>query len=403
MTSEMPAQFYPTVAPPPVPEVARPHRPGPSVLPSPLLVPSYGGACLDSLAPALLAAPGARPDWLPGTLREAEQTVLLVLDGLGWLQLQSRGHLAPTMTSLEGGPISSVAPTTTATALTSLALGMSPAAHGIVGYKFMVTGPGGGHEVLNVLRWSTRSGDARQFLPPRGVQPRPAFDGVAVPVVTKADFSNSGFTQAHQQGAKEVPWYVPSSIPRLVRRLLLSGEALVYAYYDGVDRIAHATGFGELYDAELGFVDWLVGEILSSMPAGTALAVVADHGQVDVGPRAALVAAEVAAETELFSGEARFRWLHSRPGRALALLELARASYMGEAWVASREEVVDAGVFGGVPSHEALDRLGDVALVPLGQDGYLDPHDSGDAKLVCRHGGLSPEELLVPLLVARAS
>jgi hypothetical protein len=56
-----------------------------------------------------------------------------------------------------------------------------------------------------------------------------------------------------------------------------------------------------------------------------------------------------------------------------------------------------------VPSHEALDRLGDVALVPLGQDGYLDPHDSGDAKLVCRHGGLSPEELLVPLLVARAS
>ena len=29
----------------------------------------------------------------------------------------------------------------------------------------------------------------------------------------------------------------------------LSGEALVYAYYDGVDRIAHATGFGELYDA----------------------------------------------------------------------------------------------------------------------------------------------------------
>src|SRR5579862_3401087 len=125
MTSEMPAEFYPTVAPPPVPEVAWPHRTGPSVLPSPLLVPSYGGACLDSLAPALLAAPGARPDWLPGTLREAEQTVLLVLDGLGWLQLQSRGHLAPTMTSLEGGPISSVAPTTTATALTSLALGMS--------------------------------------------------------------------------------------------------------------------------------------------------------------------------------------------------------------------------------------------------------------------------------------
>jgi hypothetical protein len=401
MTSELPAQMHHTVTGPLTPEVARRDGAGRAVLPMPLVLPSYGGACLDSLTPSLLASTGARPEWFPVPLRDAEQVVLLVLDGLGWLQFQSRANLTPTLKSLEGGPISSVAPTTTATALTSLALGMPPAAHGIVGYKFLVTGPSGS-EVLNVLRWSTRSGDARQFLPPRKVQPLPAFEGTAVPVVTKADFSNSGFTQAHQQGAREVPWHVPSSIPGLVRRLLLSGEALVYAYYDGVDRVAHATGFGELYDAELGFVDWLVAETLSSMPAGAVLAVVADHGQVDVGPRAAPVAPEVAAESELFSGEARFRWLHSRPGRAEALVELARARYAGEAWVSTREEVVDAGVFGGVPNQDAQDRLGDVALVPLGEGGYLDPHDSGDAKLVCRHGGLSPEEVLVPLLVARA-
>lgn len=365
----------------------------------PLLLPDYSGACLDSVVPALLTAQDGRPRWLPGPLREAEQVVLLVLDGLGWLQIQSRAHLLPTICSLEGGPISTVAPTTTATALTSLALGMAPAAHGIVGYKFVVNGPSG-NEVLNVLRWSTRSGDARQFLPPRGVQPRPAFDGVAVPVVSKADFSNSGFTQAHQQGAREVPWYVPSSIPRLVRRLLLEGEALVYAYYDGVDRIAHATGFGELYDAELGFADWLVGRILAAMPPGAALAVVADHGQVEVGPRAAPIAPELAAESELFSGEARFRWLHSRAGRSDALLEVAMARYGREAWVATRDEVVEAGVLGGVPGQDALERLGDVALVPLREDGYLDPHDSGEAKLVCRHGGLSPEEVLVPLIAA---
>jgi predicted AlkP superfamily pyrophosphatase or phosphodiesterase len=368
----------------------------------PLLLPDYSGACLSSLVPSLLAPQDNRPDWFPGPLRAAEQVVLLVLDGLGWLQLQSRAHLVPTISSMEGRPVSTVAPTTTATALTSLALGMTPAAHGIVGYKFVVSGPSG-KEVLNVLRWSTRSGDARQFLPPRGVQARPAFDGVAVPVVTKADFSNSGFTQAHQQGAREAPWYVPSSIPRLVHRLLLEGEALVYAYYDGVDRIAHATGFGELYDSELGFADWLVAEMLAAMPAGTALAVVADHGQVDVGPRAAPVAPEVVAESEMFSGEARFRWLHSRAGRGDALLELARARYGREAWVATRDEVVEAGVLGGVPGPEALERLGDVALVPLGDDGYLDPHDSGDAKLVCRHGGLSPEEVLVPLVAATAS
>jgi Type I phosphodiesterase / nucleotide pyrophosphatase len=377
-------------------------RAGPAVLPGRLILPDYGGACLDSLVPSLLLPPGGRPIWLPGPLQGAAQVVLFVLDGLGWLQLAARAELAPTLASMEGGPISSVAPTTTATALSSLSLGMPPAAHGIIGYKFLVPGPSG-REVLNVLRWSTRSGDARQFLQPRSVQSRPAFNGLPVPVVSKADFSNSGFSQAHQQGAREVPWLLPSSIPYLVRAQLAGGEPLVYAYYEGVDKVAHAIGFGELYDAELMFVDRLVGDLLSVMPTGSVLAIVADHGQVDVGSRSAWMAPDVLAECEMSSGEARFRWLHSLPGRSEVLFDRAFEHYGEAAWVATRDEVVDSGVFGGVPSDEAMRRLGDVALVPLGDDGYLDPQDSGDAKLVCRHGGLTPEEMLVPLVTATAT
>jgi hypothetical protein len=402
MTSETPAELHHGATGPVAARLTTGDGAGSVVLPGGFVLPAYGGACLDSLAPALLLPPGDRPTWLPGPLRGAAQVVLLVLDGLGWLQLQSRARFAPNLASMIGGPISSVAPTTTATALTSLSLGMPPAAHGIIGYKFLVPGPSG-KEVLNVLRWSTRSGDARQFLQPRSVQPRPAFEGVPVPVVSRADFSNSGFTQAHQQGAREVPWFLPSSIPYLVRTQLRGGDRLVYAYYDGIDKVAHAVGFGELYDAELTFVDRLVGDLLAVMPAGSVLAVAADHGQVDVGRRAALIAPEVLAECELSSGEARFRWLHGLPGRADALFHRAVERYREEAWVATRDEVVEAGLFGGVPSEEAMGRLGDVALVPLGNNGYLDPQDSGDAKLVCRHGGLSPEEMLVPLVSAVAT
>jgi hypothetical protein len=111
---------------------------------------------------------------------------------------------------------------------------------------------------------------------------------------------------------------------------------------------------------------------------------------------------EVATSTVLVSGEARFRWLHSRPGEAVELLELARAHYGGEAWVASRAEVVDAGLLGGPLEEEFWGRLGDVALLPLGDDAYLDPTDGGDARLVCRHGGLTADEMLVPLLAAGA-
>jgi len=374
---------------------------GAKALPKPLMMPAYGEACLSSLVPALLAAPKERPDWLPAPLREASQVVLLVVDGLGWLQLQSRAHLAPAMARLEGGPITSVAPTTTATALTSLALGMTPAEHGILGYKFLVDGPSG-KEVLNVLRWTTVSGDARKFLAPSVVQPQPAFGGSEVPVVSRADFSGTGFSQAHQQGVREVSWHLPSSIPLLVRDLLTQGEPFVYAYYEGVDKIAHATGLGELYGAELRFADSLVSQILSVLPEGAALAVTADHGQVDVGARAVVVAPEVAAESAGMSGEARFRWLHSWPGRADILMDRAMARYSREAWVASRDEVVSSGALGGVPGEETLARLGDVLLVPLGDNAYLDPADPGEARLVSRHGGLTSEEMLVPLLAAGA-
>ena len=108
------------------------------------------------------------------------------------------------------------------------------------------------------------------------------------------------------------------------------GEPFVYAYYEGVDKVAHATGLGELYDAELGFADSLVSQILSVLPEGAALAVTADHGQVDIGARAVVVVPEVAAKP-IESGESRFRWLHSWPGRADILMDRAVARYSQEA------------------------------------------------------------------------
>ena len=70
--------------------------------------------------------------------------------------------------------------------------------------------------------------------------------------------------------------------------------------------------------------------------------------------------------------------------------------------MASRAEVVARGLFGGPLRDEFLGRLGDVAMVPLGHDAYLDPADGGDARLVCRHGGLTADEMFVPLLAAGA-
>jgi predicted AlkP superfamily pyrophosphatase or phosphodiesterase len=338
---------------------------------------------------------------LPEAAREASQVVLLVLDGLGWYQLQERPAMAPVLTAMAGGPITSVVPTTTATALTSIALGSGPAAHGVVGYRLRVPGLSG-PEVLNVLRWRTSSGDARPFVPPADFQPTPAFGGRSVPVVTRSEFLSSGFTAAHLGGARHIGWALPSALVVEVGALLRGGEAFVYAYYDGIDKIAHGHGFGPYYDAELVAADRLVGDLIACLPAGAVLVVTADHGQVDVGPRTIEPAATVMALTKSQSGEGRFRWLHAKPGAAADLLAAATDEHGDVAWVVSRTQTIDEGWFGPVVSPPVSARLGDVALVARERISFDDPADGGPFQLVCRHGSLTSAEMLVPLLAAGA-
>ncbi len=362
------------------------------------LVPDYAGACLTNLVPAVLGPGGTDnlPAWFPAPTVGASQVVLLVLDGLGWDQLTERAASAPTLSAMVGGPIDAVAPTTTATSLTSIATGLTPGEHGVVGYRMAMHG-----EVLNVLRWNTKAGDARRRLVPAEVQPRRPFLGSSVPVVAKREFVGSGFTEAHLAGVRHVGWRLPSNMAVEVRRLLASGEPFVYAYYDGIDKIAHEFGLGEHYDAELVATDRLVADLAAALPAGAVLLVTADHGQVDV-PETLALAPAVVGLTRLLSGEGRFRWLHARPGADADLLAAADEAHRARAWVVPVEQVVDEGWLGPTVLAPARARLGDVAVVARDPVSFDDPSDTGAIVLRCRHGSLTPAEVRVPLLAVRA-
>jgi hypothetical protein len=374
-------------------EVAR----APGGPPVPLL-PDYAGAGLQAVMPALLAhlaRAAALPEWFPAPVAGARQIVLLVLDGLGAEQLQSRAQLAPVLSAAEGRVITSVAPSTTATALTTLVTGTVPAAHGVVGYRVALDG-----RVMNVLRWSLEGVDARVTVPAHAFQPCPSFPGATapVPVVTRNDYGPTGFTAAHLGPAELHRWYTPAGLVTGVRQLVSAGAPFVYAYYEGIDKVAHAQGLGEHYDDELRAVDRLVGDVLDVLPAGAALVVTADHGQVDVGSSIAVLGSEIMQHVSLISGEGRFRWLHVSPGATGDVTAAAEELYGDEAWVRTREQVLQDGWLGGVPSPTVTARLGDVALVPFAPMAFLDPADVGELRLKARHGSLTAEEMLVPLL-----
>ena len=356
-------------------------------------VPDYAGACIANVIPALFDRPETRPDWLPQPAYEADRVALILLDGLGWEQLATRRHLAPTLASMSGGPITSVLPTTTATALTSLSTGTAPGEHGVIGYRIHVHG-----EVLNILRWTTAAGDARHTIPPQKVQPQLAFLGHRPPVVTRAEFARTGFTLAHLDGVRLHGYRMPSTLVTEVASVMRASEPFVYAYYDGIDKVSHEYGLGEHYDAELSAADQLVANVLEAVPAGTTVVVTSDHGQVDVGANLIPLAGEVMSHVSLQSGEGRFRWLHARPGHASALVDAARGSHADAAWVLTRDEILAAGWFGPTVSADAISRLGDVAIVARDDVAFIEPTDTGPYELIGRHGSATAAELFVPLL-----
>jgi predicted AlkP superfamily pyrophosphatase or phosphodiesterase len=321
--------------------------------------------------------------------------VVLLVDGLGWNQLQSHSALMPTLSGFSGGYITTIAPSTTATALTSFVTGLSPGEHGLIGYRIDM-----GSSVMNVLRWGDENGDLRRAFPPESTQPCPPFLGLSVPVMSKAELEGTGFTQAHLNGVKNRGWRAVSSIPVLIRQALDEGEQFVYAYYDGVDKIAHERGFGEFYDAELRAADHLIERIVSVLPPDTVLLVTADHGQTHVGDNTIVPVPSVVEHVSHQSGEGRFRWLHAKRGREGALFDAA-SIYSDVAWVVKKDQVLDEHWFGPRVSDPVARRMGDVALVARESVSFEEPLDGGAFDLVCRHGSLTADEMHVPLLAHR--
>ena len=365
------------------------------------VVPAYHDACVTALVPALLEG-SAAPTWLPAKVLQARQILLLVLDGLGWLQLRDRTEVAPTLTDMAGGPITTVAPSTTAAALTSISTGLPPGEHGVVGYRIAVGGSSGPPhgEILNALRWSTGNGDARRRHDPRLFQPCEMFGSQRPPVVTRAQFADSGFTAAHLSDTRLFGYADRVGLVDQVLGAFAREEPFVYAYWDDIDRTAHEFGLAERYNDELAACDAMVAELLHRLPAGTAVVVTADHGQVHVGERLIHLPEEVTGLVDGQSGEARFRWLHSRPGAASDLLAAAHQAFDHVGWVRSVDEVLSAGWLGDRVTSTARGRLGDVAVVARDPVAFVDPAEASSIELIGRHGSLTAAEMLVPAVFA---
>jgi hypothetical protein len=377
--------------------------PDPGSAPGPVVAPAYGTASLADLVPSVAAmlagaADGAADGDVLG-LPQARRVVLLLVDGLGQRQLERFAADAPYLCSLPQRTLTCGVPSTTATSLTSLGVGLPPGAHGVVGYTSRIPGT---DRLLNALRWDS-SVDAEEWQPHPTALAAAARAGVATTVVNKRSFEGSGLTVASQRGAAFVPADSPGErLAAASRCAEADTPSLVYVYDSDIDATGHARGCrSEAWRHQLAIVDGFAQRLREVIPADAALLVTADHGMVDVDPEDRLdvdTEPELLEGVTLLGGEARFRHLYCRSGAVDDVVGRWRARVGDRALVLTREEAIAEGWFGEV--RRAVEpRLGDVVVACLGplavMSGDRFPHE---ARLVGLHGSLTPDEMYVPLL-----
>ena len=356
---------------------------------------------LAGVAQQMLDSLSGDSDWFA----PARSAIVFLVDGLGAIQLRAHAsharHLAQAMPKKHTAR--TVAPSTTAAALTSLLTGVAPGVHGIVGYSALDPRRG---VVTNQLSGYDEQGlDPQEWQLAETVFDRAAARGVRAFTVAHSEYRATGFTRAVQRGSEFVAENDLEARVRVACALAAqTAGALVYCYIPELDKAGHRAGVdSDRWRAALERIDSALRPALDP-PAGVGAVVTADHGMVDVPPTRHILLGDGDPRLEgvrLIGGEPRFLHLYLEPGvSADRVAEVWRDANGKVADVSTRDEAIADGLFGSVVAPDARDRIGEVLVAARGLWAFYDDRlgDKRAQTMIGQHGSLTPEETTVPLI-----
>ena len=377
--------------------------------------------------------------------------VMVLVDGLGWQMLRERAGHTPNLRRLlaDSDYLHTCAPSTTAAALTTLATGVYPGAHAMVGYAVrdpLLRGQlGAGHvpkagDVFDLITFKNSSHDPLTWqsvptLIERANAKANAGCGPQLGAVSigRSKFAGSGLSLAAWRGFKHIGVDALDQRPYQAYRAIKEGAKLVYLYVGELDHAGHNHGWhSDKWLQALEALDAMVGQLFRRLPAGTRIVLTADHGMVDTDRHHRIDLAkekELAKDVVAVAGESRFLQLYvaddvasapaaGSPGLGVAgprgvcgvvenngREELAQsvakrwAEFLGDRaiWVGT-----DPAPLMGPLSPGARAAVGDVLVALNDNWTVVDSRVQSfhATQLIGVHGSLTPVELEVPLIKA---
>lgn len=319
---------------------------------------------------------------------EAASYLLVLFDGLGDDQL-GNSEATPFTASLAGA-VDTVFPTTTTTALASIATGTSPAQHGLLGYELWLPET---QRPINTIHWKPVGGgdvidiDFDRFLPSPNLWERMVAAGREPVTVQPSAFAGSPLSRVLYRGCRYEPVDTYEAWLEAAVALVAEPGRLVLAYFGAIDVAAHRRGqHSDEYAGAVRLAGALWERLMARLPPGAALIGTADHGHVDI--------------VDMVKLPQELQELGAVYGDGRSIFARSDVSHMGDGlpatWVEGSEV---AAWFGPGPAHPSF-----AARAPAGvfiaDDGVRLLHNNSDPRLVGTHGALSPAEIRVPVLIA---
>jgi hypothetical protein len=367
--------------------------------------------------------------WRPllGGSSSVRRVVVLLVDGMGANLVKSAEEDVAWLAeqALAQGELTSVFPSTTVAALSSLWTGAAPAQHGLVGLQMFFPEYAVMGQMLSLSPVFQRSPDAlvnaglepESFLQAPGFGDQLAAAGIPAYALKHYTIANSALSRMHGRGTvKDVSTVAASDTFWRVRHLLENNPEepmYIFAYWSAVDTLEHVYGYDhDAVRTELRSVLTLLQrELLEKLgPDGrrdTALLVTADHGQVQTPPQQRVFLDDHPDLQRLLlmapAGEPRTAYLYARQGHQQDVLDYVQSELGHAAQVMAAQEALSEGLLGPLPhASDTPRRVGDVVMTM--REGYSFLSRDTPQFLIemnGRHGGLTGAEMTVPWFALR--
>ena len=401
-------------------------------LPAVFTTPDYHGGSIANIPSTICQWLGAPPirntplrdEIITSHHKQYDRVVMFLIDALAYQRLidwTSEGKLPYWEKILAKGvvkPITSISPSTTSAALTTYWTGATVSEHGVVAYEAWLKEYGIVSNMIMHQPIATygltgslqKAGfDPTTAVPVKSIGTHLKEYNIRTHAIQHSSIIGSGLSETFMHDTIRHPIKSLADMVFTLKELLeapLDQKEYIWCYHSIVDSLGHTFGPDEKRSlAEMESIGHALWEILikeNQKETNTLFLVSADHGQITTTKDDFY---DINFHPELLkmlhikpTGEGRFIFLYPKPKKVQAVYDYFEKTWGEEFVLYDAEELYQAGIFGHTKSYPDFDdRIGDIIALAT-TDKYLWRGLKANP-LIGKHGGLTPIEMIVPLLM----